>query len=92
MSEESERVKESMRFTLARAIGDAYDGYADPVDTPNNWARALTAVDEVLNFLSWPTNEMISKGALEFSEDHASEHEGAFDVFCVMIQAIKDGK
>lgn len=28
---------------VARAIGESYDGYADPVETPNNWARAVGA-------------------------------------------------
>ena len=88
----SEEAKEGMRFALARAIGCAYDGYADPVDTPNNWARAITAADEVLETLMWPTNEMLKKGAEEYADEHESEIYAAFDVFCVMIQAIKDGK
>lgn len=28
---------------MARTIGSAYDGDADPNDTPNNWGRAMDA-------------------------------------------------
>jgi hypothetical protein len=83
---------ESMKEILARIIGEMYDGYADPVDTPNNWARALHAADEVLEAFINPTTAMIQRGAVEVEEDHASPQSKAYDVFGVMVQAAKDGK
>lgn len=33
---------------VARVLGAAYDGYADPVETPNNWANAEQAARDVI--------------------------------------------
>lgn len=49
MGEGESNCKRVMRDTpelvekVARIIGAIYDGYADPIETPNNWARAETA-------------------------------------------------
>lgn len=39
---------DDLREVIARAVGETYDGCADPVDTPNNWARATSAADAAL--------------------------------------------
>jgi hypothetical protein len=41
-------MEKTMRERLIRVIGSHYDGDADPVETPNNWARAEGAVDAML--------------------------------------------
>lgn len=39
---------EQLRDEVARAIGETYDGFADPDATPNNWARATEAADAAI--------------------------------------------
>lgn len=48
---------------LARVIGECYDGCADPVDTPNNWGRAMEAARAVLTALREPSNAVLDAGA-----------------------------
>lgn len=43
---------------VARAIGEAYDGYADPVDTPNNWKAAIHAARLAVEAMREPSPEM----------------------------------
>lgn len=51
MSEMIERV--------ARVIGASYDGEADPVLTPNNWARAVEAARAAIDAMREPSKEML---------------------------------
>lgn len=43
---------------LARVIGAAYDGEADPETTPNNWRRAVSAARDVIAAMREPSEEM----------------------------------
>lgn len=43
---------------VARAIGDSYDGDVNPVDTPNSWARALSAARAAIEAMREPTPQM----------------------------------
>lgn len=42
----------TMRELITAALGEHVDGYADPVETPNNWARATLATDAILAAIS----------------------------------------
>lgn len=46
----------------ARALGECYDGCADPVDTPNNWGRAVAGVRAVLEAIREPSDAMLDLG------------------------------
>jgi hypothetical protein len=43
---------------VARAIGEAYDGLADPELTPDNWARAVEAARSAIEAMREPTEAM----------------------------------
>jgi hypothetical protein len=47
---------------VARAIAEIYDGYADPVETPNNWARAISAARAAIESMLEPTRAMEDAG------------------------------
>jgi hypothetical protein len=52
------------REKVARAIGEVYDGSADPVEFPNNWARAIEAADAAIaayEAAQWRTIESAPK-------------------------------
>lgn len=70
---------------LVKAVGESYDGDADPVSTPNNFARATNAIHAALQALDQagyaivpkaPSAEMSQKAAQGVSE---SFHEDGFD-------------
>ena len=42
----------------ARALGEVYDGFADPVETPQNWARAVDGVRAVIAAICQPSEVM----------------------------------
>lgn len=50
---------ESALDRLARVLGEHYDGSADPIDTPNNFARARGGIVAVLTAMRDPTSEAI---------------------------------
>lgn len=39
---------DSLAEKVARAIAENYDGYADPVETPQSWARAISAAHDAM--------------------------------------------
>lgn len=51
----------------ARDLGEIYDGYADPKDTPENWGRAIAGVKAVLLAIREPSEAMIKAGVNEMS-------------------------
>jgi hypothetical protein len=55
-------VTDTLRNRLIRIVGEAYDGYADPEETPNNWLRAESAIDAILAEMRTPTTEVILAG------------------------------
>lgn len=82
---------QSMRDRLIRAVGDYYDGYADPVDTPSNWRRAEGAVEALIAVLREPDDGMVDfavngeYGGLNI----LSGKDAAKEQFTAMIDAIK---
>lgn len=54
-----------IREVIARAVGEVYDGCADPIDTPNNWARATSATDAALAAIKQAGFVVVSRGDLE---------------------------
>ena len=47
---------------VAREVGAIYDGYADPIDTPTNWARAMSAARAAIAAIAELTPAMIEAG------------------------------
>jgi hypothetical protein len=62
-----------IREAVAKAVGEVYDGYADPVDTPHNWRRAIVATDDAIAAMR-PVIEAAYRAG--YSVDHA---EGSAD-------------
>ncbi len=50
---------DSMVEKMARAIGEHYDGYCDPVATPNTWASAMGAARAALKVMREPTERVV---------------------------------
>ena len=83
--QETLTVTPTMREKMARTIGDALYGNADPVTCPNNFARALIAADAALDALREPTKAMFDK-ALSHMDSYSSN--GAW--WYAMIRAAKE--
>lgn len=81
MSEMVERV--------AKAVGEVLYGAADPVDTPNNWARSMDAARAAITAMREPTEEMRQRGGstLLLHEYEPDGPEGSRDVWQSMIDA-----
>jgi len=50
---------------LARIIGAIYDGYVDPIDTPNRYQVAEDTARAVLTALRIPDEGMVEAGGLK---------------------------
>jgi hypothetical protein len=62
-----------MTNRVARAIGACYDGYADPVETPHNWARATeaarAAIEAMRDYLNITNNSSLNYTADELDAE-----------------------
>ena len=82
-----------MKARVAKAIGDYYDGYISPEDTPNSWARAMAAAELAIEAMREPTKEMLESGAGEvwlFDPDVDGPNAKAGDVWRAMIDEAKN--
>lgn len=66
---------ESALDRLARVLGEHYDGSADPIDTPNNFARARGGIVAVLTAMRDPTPDMRDAGWKAFPSMRESDLE-----------------
>jgi hypothetical protein len=64
---------------VARAIGEVYDGLADPELTPNNWARAALAARAAVDAMREPTDQMITAGWNNTNRP-IEDHEDLYDI------------
>lgn len=74
----------------ARAVGEAVYGYADPADTPDNWARSLEAVRTVVTAMREPSEVMAAEGGHQgvWGEGYPDERGNARGVWQAMIDAM----
>ena len=75
---------------MARAIGEVYDGYADPVDTPSNYGRAKSATIAALKAMREPSEAMMKAGVtafVQFNSDYATKQEAVADILQAVIDA-----
>ncbi len=87
-----------MKEKIARALGTAYDGHADPDATPNNWRRAVAAADAVLEAMMTPDEKMLEAGAdiwTQFAlgkERWMPSEDGAEQAWQAMITSARKGE
>ena len=55
---------------VTKAIAEVYEGYADPVETPSNWARAKSAAEAAIAAMREPT------GAMKLAAERFGDSEG----------------
>ena len=75
----------TMLEKAARAIGEHYDGYVDPNDTPGSYARALDAARAVLAAIRGPDEAMLSAAYGDAIVGHGA-------AYTAMIDAILEGE
>lgn len=84
-----------VRETIAKTVGDHYDGYVDPNDTPNTWGSATSAADTILAALAdegycivpkEPTKEMALAGEDAVGEvvDWTTDTDGSYVIVDAM--------